>query len=435
MHTKRFRPPTVSVVSLGCAKNLVDSEVLLGQLAGNQYRISSDPERADVLIINTCGFIEAAKTESIQAILEALELKAAGRVQRVYVAGCLTERYRQELHQELPEVDGFFGTSELRELLAALGADYKANLLGERLLLSPPHYAYLKISEGCNHPCSFCAIPLMRGRHRSRPMEEIIHEAQRLTQRGVRELILIAQDLTYYGLDLYGRRQLAPLLRRLSEIDDLQWIRLMYAYPAKFPYEVLDVMAERPNICKYLDIPVQHLSDPVLASMRRGITGAEIEELVQSIRDRVPGVALRTTLIVGYPTETEDDFARLLEGMARIRFDRLGVFTYSQEENTAAYALGDPIAPEEKEARALAVMNLQQRISLERNQALVGKRLKVLIDRIEGRFAVGRTEYDAPEVDNEVYVSDPNLRVGHFYWVDIRDAEAYDLFGDAEAPA
>ncbi len=434
MHTKRFQPPRVSVVTLGCAKNLVDSEVLLG-LAGNRYRISPDPEQADIVILNTCGFIEAAKVESIQAILEALELKATGRVQKVYVAGCLSERYREELRQELPEVDGFFGTMELPGLLAALGADYKEHLLGERLLSTPSHYAYLKISEGCNHPCSFCAIPLMRGRHRSRPMEEILLEAQRLASRGVRELILIAQDLTYYGLDLYGRRMLAELLRRISDLEHLRWIRLMYAYPAKFPLEVLEVMAERENICKYLDLPVQHLSDEVLRSMRRGITGAELERLIETIRERVPGIALRTTLIVGYPTETEADFERLLEGLSRIRFDRLGVFTYSQEENTAAYPLGDPIPQEEKEARAARVMALQQEISLERNQSLVGSRLRVLIDRLEGRFAVGRTEHDAPEVDNEVYVANPDLQIGHFYWVDIRDAEAYDLFGEAYGPA
>jgi ribosomal protein S12 methylthiotransferase len=419
----------VHVVTLGCAKNLVDSELLLGQFRSNDVTIVSNPEDADVAIINTCGFIAASKAESVNTILETAELKSRGSLKRLFVMGCLSQRYAAELAKDLPEVDGFFGVNDHAKILSALAPDLKYNLLGERVLRTPHHYAYLKISEGCNHPCSFCAIPLMRGKYVSRPMGEILTEARRLAQRKVKELILIAQDTTYYGVDRSRRRELATLLQRLAEIEGIEWIRLMYAYPATFPLEILDVMVDNPKICRYIDMPVQHASDEVLRSMRRGITKRETEQLISRIREKVPGICLRTTLIVGYPNETERHFDELVDFIERVRFDRLGVFTYSQEDQTTAEPYGDPIPPEEKERRRAIVMELQKEISRGKNEEFVGTLLPILIDRREGDVYIGRTERDAPEVDNEVFVETREALVpGNFYIGEIVDAVEYDLF-------
>jgi ribosomal protein S12 methylthiotransferase len=432
--TKTLKKNKVQVVTLGCSKNIYDSEVLMGQLRANKFEVEheSASEDAAVVIINTCGFIGDAKQESIDTILRFAQAKKEGQVERLIVTGCLSERYKDNLEQEIPEVDAYFGTRDLPRLLKTLGADYKHELVGERLLTTPSHYAYFKISEGCDRPCSFCAIPLMRGKHRSTPMEELVSEAERLAKAGTKEIILIAQDLTYYGLDLYGKRNLADLLKRLSDVEGIGWIRLQYAYPTGFPMEVLDVMRERDNIAKYLDMPLQHITDRMLASMRRGINKAGTEALVASIREKVPGIAMRTTLISGYPGETKQDHEEMLDWVKRTRFDRLGIFAYSHEEQTHAYTLKDDVPNKVKKARAEAVMEVQQEISRELNEAKVGKTFKILVDRKEGEHWVGRTEQDSPEVDNEVLVDAKTtyLRQGDFARVKIVKAEEYDLLGE-----
>lgn len=431
MRTKTLKRKKVQVVTLGCSKNLYDSEVLMRQLKANRFSVEheSGAEDAATVVINTCGFIEDAKKESIDAILRFAEAKKRGRVERVFVTGCLSERYKPELEKEIPGIDSWFGTSDLPALLQAIGADYKHELVGERLLTTPRHFAYFKISEGCDRPCSFCAIPLMRGKHVSVPIEELAARATALAAGGTKELLLIAQDSTYYGLDLYGRRRLADLLKALSGVEGIAWIRLHYAFPTGFPLDVLDVMRERANICKYLDLPLQHVSDRVLASMRRGTTRAKTEALVAEIRDRVPGIALRTTLIAGYPGETPAEHAEMLEWVEKTRFDRLGVFTYSHEEDTHAFSLADDVPAEEKRRRAEAVMEIQRGISAEINGAKVGKTLQVLIDRKEDGHFIGRTEHDSPEVDNEVLVDATrhSLRVGEFARLRVTGASDYDL--------
>jgi ribosomal protein S12 methylthiotransferase len=431
MRTKTLKKRKIHVVTLGCSKNLYDSEVLMGQLKANKFDVEheTDPDDAAVVVINTCGFIDNAKQESIDTILRYADAKKKGLVDKVVVTGCLSERYKDDLVREFPEVDDFFGTRDLPMLLKSLGADYKHELVGERLLTTPRHFAYFKISEGCDRPCSFCAIPLMRGKHVSTPIEDLVAEAKRLAAAGTRELLLIAQDSTYYGLDLYGKRRLADLLKSLSDVQGIGWIRLHYAFPAGFPLDALDVMRERANICKYLDMPLQHVSDRMLASMRRGTTKAKTEALVAAIRDKVPGIALRTTLIAGYPGETKKDHDEMLKWVADTRFDRLGVFEYSHEENTHAFSLQDDVPAKEKKRRAEAVMALQQGISRRINAAKVGKTFKVLIDRKEGSHFIGRTEFDSPEVDNEVYVDAKKhyLRIGDFASVRVTSATEYDL--------
>ena len=423
--------PKINVITLGCPKNDVDTEVLLAQLRANRASVVEDGSAADIAVINTCGFIEAAKKESIDAIAEALQAKKEGRYKKVVVMGCLAQRYRQELLEELPDIDGMFGANQVGEVVRGLGFDLKRELLGERYLTTPPHLAYLKISEGCDRPCSFCAIPLMRGSHRSRPLEEISAEAQALARRGVREIVLIAQDTTFYGLDRYGRRRLEDLLEAVAGIEDLRWIRLMYAYPAGFPKEILRVYQSQPSLCRYLDLPLQHIADPVLRSMRRGITAEGTRQLLDDIQSAVPDIALRTTFIVGYPNESDDDFRLLYDFVRERKFHRLGVFTYSQESGTASDVLGDPIAAELKEERRGALMELQQQVSEERNSSLVGSVVKVLIDRVEDGVAVGRTEWDAPEVDQEVHVAPVRgILPGDFCSVRIMDAAEYDLFGE-----
>lgn len=434
MRTKTLKKKKVHVVTLGCSKNLYDSEVLMGQLKANGVAVEHDQDDSDaaVVVINTCGFVDNAKQESIDTILRFADAKRKGLVEKVLVTGCLSERYKEDLVKEIPEADGYFGTRDLPRLLKALGADYKHELVGERLVSTPRHYAYFKISEGCDRPCSFCAIPLMRGGHVSRPVEELVAEAKRLAAAGTRELLLIAQDSTYYGLDLYGKRRLADLLKALSDVEGIGWIRLHYAFPTGFPLDVLDVMAERPNIAKYLDMPLQHVSDRMLASMRRGTTKAKTEALVAAIRSKVPGIALRTTLIAGYPGETRKDHEEMLAWVEKTRFDRLGVFAYSHEEGTHAFSLKDDVSPKEKKRRAEAVMAVQQPISLAVNRAKVGKTLKTLIDYKEGAWFYGRTESDSPEVDNEVRVDgrEHYLRIGDFARVKVTAAEEYDLVGE-----
>jgi ribosomal protein S12 methylthiotransferase len=418
----------IHILTLGCPKNLVDSEILMSKLK-NKFQIVEKPEKADLVVVNTCGFIDSAKQESIEKIFEMVELKEKGKVESVYVMGCLSERYKNELEKEIPEVDKFFGVEKFEEILNTLGVPDKYELLGERELLTPKHYAYLKISEGCDNPCSFCAIPLIRGKHISRPIEEIIKEAKKLAWKGVKEIIIIAQDTTYYGLDIYGKRKLPELLNRLSEIDGIGWIRLMYTFPAKFPTEVLDIMAQNPKICKYIDIPIQHISDKILKSMRRGITKRKTIELLEKIRESVPEVAIRTSLIVGYPGETEKEFEELLDFVYTFKFDRLGVFTYSQEEGTKAFELGDPVSPEEKERRMALIMNAQHDIIVEKNEKMIGRKFKVLIDRKERDFYIGRTQWDAPEIDLEVLVEGNGIKIGNFYEVEIYDIFEYDLIG------
>lgn len=426
--------PKVNVITLGCSKNVYDSEVLMGQLRGNQLDVVHESDKVgkdDIVVINTCGFIDNAKQESIDTILQFSELKDKGKVGKVIVTGCLSERYKPELESEITNVDAYFGTNDLQNILSTLGADYKHELIGERLLTTPSHFAYFKIAEGCNRPCSFCAIPLMRGKHVSRPMEELVREAKSLVKNGTKELILIAQDLTYYGLDLYNKRNLADLLRNLSDVEGVEWIRLQYAYPSGFPMEILDVMNERSNICNYLDMPLQHISDNMLKSMRRGITKQKTIDLVNAIRDKVPDIALRTTLICGYPGETEADFEEMKNWVEETRFDRLGCFTYSHEEKTHAHTLNDDVSEEVKQERVDAVMEIQQGISFDINQQKVDKTFKVLIDKKEGDFFVGRTEFDSPEVDNEVLI-DAKLNyasVGSFVNVKIDRAEDFDLYG------
>lgn len=434
MRTKSNHKPTVNVITLGCSKNMVDSEVMMGQLRANAFDVTHEKENAssDIVIINTCGFIDRAKEESINTILEYTDIKSKGAIKKLYVTGCLSERYKQELEVEIPEVDAYFGTMELPALLHKLGADYRHELIGERMFINPPHYAYLKISEGCNRTCSFCAIPLMRGGHISKPMEEIVAEAKGLVRNGVKEVILIAQELTYYGLDLYKERRLAALLQALSDVKGLEWIRLHYAYPSKFPVEILEVIRERENICNYLDLPLQHISDNVLAGMRRQITKREIYELIAAIRQQVPGIALRTTMLVGFPGETESDVEELIEFLKEMKFERVGVFTYSAEEGTTGYALKDTLTEEEKQQRASRVMKAQEEISSALNQLKEGKVFRVLIDRKEGNFFIGRTESDSPEVDNEVLIDATQhyLRIGDFATIRISHTEAFDLYGE-----
>jgi ribosomal protein S12 methylthiotransferase len=433
MKSKTLRKDKVSIITLGCSKNLVDSEVLSGQLKANDIDVVHENPVFDhnIVIVNTCGFIDKAKEESIQTILEQVELKRKGKLEKVYVTGCLSERYKQNLETEIPEVDAYFGTMELPAILKKFEADYKAELVGERLLGTPSHYAYMKISEGCNRTCSFCAIPLMRGRHISRPQEELVAEARRLVKSGVKEIMLIAQELTYYGLDLYKRRALPDLLNAIADIEGLHWIRLHYAYPSKFPLEIIDVMKQRENICNYLDMPLQHASNRMLQAMKRQITREEMEALIGEIRNRIPDICLRTTLIAGFPGETREDVEELKDFLERQRFDRLGVFTYSHEEDTSAHGLADTLSQEEKEARAQEVMDFQQEISLEKNMEKLGRVMKVLIDRREAGRYLGRTEFDSVEVDNEVIVKTrKKLEPGDFVQVRITKAYDYDLEGE-----
>ena len=435
MKTKTLKKNKVNVVTLGCSKNIYDSEVLMAQLKANQFDVEHESmdDDASVVIINTCGFIDNAKQESIDTIIRYVEAKKDGLVDKVYFTVCLSERYKDDLEKEIPEVDAYFGTRDLPRLLKTLKADYKHELVGERLLTTPSHYAYFKIAEGCDRPCTFCAIPIMRGKHLSTPIEDLIIQAKSLAAKGVKELMLIAQDLTYYGLDLYKKRALADLLRQLSEVEGIAWIRLHYAFPTGFPMEVLDVMREKENICNYLDMPLQHGSTRMLQAMKRGTTREKTEELIAAIREKVPGIAIRTTLIAGYPGETEADFQEMYDWVQRSKFDRLGIFTYSHEENTAAYAFEDDVPAKVKKERADAIMDLQAGISYELNQLKVGKTFSVLFDRVEGDYFIGRTEFDSPEVDNEVLVkktADNFIRIGDFAQIQITSADHYDLYGE-----
>ncbi len=433
MKTKALRKDKINVITLGCSKNLVDSENLITQLQGNNFEVTHDKEAkgANVVIINTCGFIDRAKEESVNTILQYAAIKAAGNIDKLYVTGCLSERYKSDLEEEIPEVDAYFGTLELPGLLQKLNANYKQELIGERWTSTPMHFAYLKISEGCSRTCAFCAIPLMRGRHISKTIEDLVKEAKNLARRGIKELILIAQELTYYGLDIYKKRALPELLRALSEVEGIEWIRLHYAYPSKFPTEIFDTMAALPKVNNYLDIPLQHASDDVLYRMRRQITKEDTIKLIKLARQKVPDITLRTTFLVGFPGETEGAFQELLDFIQEMKFDRVGVFQYSHEENTAAFNLEDDIPAEVKTARANRLMEVQQEISHQKNQAKIGKTYKVLFDRKEGGYFVGRTEGDSPEVDNEVLVkaADNYVRIGDFVDITITDASDYDLFG------
>lgn len=433
MKARTLKPDKVNIITLGCSKNLVDSEVLSGQLKANEINVVHENARLDhnIVVVNTCGFIDKAKEESINTILAQVDLKKRGKLDKVYVTGCLSERYRNDLESEIPEVDSWFGTLELPLILKEFDADYKKELLGERLLSTPKHYAYLKISEGCNRTCAFCAIPLMRGKHISKTIEEIVAEAEGLVKRGVKEVMLIAQELTYYGLDIYKKRMLADLLKRLSDVQGLEWIRLHYAYPNKFPFEVLDVMRERENICNYLDMPLQHASDRMLQLMKRQSTKAEIIETLNTIRDKVPGICLRTTLITGFPGETRDDVEELKSFLQEQHFDRVGVFTYSHEEGTSGYNLVDDVPAAEKQKRAEEIMEVQQEISYEKNAEKVGKIFKVIVDKKEAGRYLGRTEFDSVEVDNEVIIqSGKKLQPGQFVQVKITNAFDYDLEGE-----
>lgn len=437
MKARTLKRDKVNIITLGCSKNLVDSEVLSGQLKANEINVVHENAKLDhnIVVVNTCGFIDKAKEESINTILSQVDLKKRGKLDKVYVTGCLSERYRNDLENEIPEVDSWFGTLELPLILKEFNADYKKELLGERLLSTPKHYAYLKISEGCNRTCAFCAIPLMRGKHISKTIEEIIAEAEGLVRRGVKEVMLIAQELTYYGLDIYKKRMLADLLKRLSDVQGLEWIRLHYAYPNKFPFEVLDVMRERENICNYLDMPLQHASDRMLQLMKRQSTKAEIVETLNTIRDRVPGICLRTTLIAGFPGETRDDVEDVKSFLQEQRFDRVGVFTYSHEEGTSGYDLIDDVPAKEKQARAEEIMEVQQEISYEKNAEKVGKIFKVIIDKKEAGRYLGRTEFDSVEVDNEVIIhSSEKLPIGDFVNIKITNAFDYDLEGEVIQP-
>ena len=434
MKTKSLKKNKVNVVTLGCSKNIVDSEVLMGQLRANKFDVEHESESEDhqIVIINTCGFVDNAKQESIDTILQYVEAKKNGQVEKVYVTGCLSERYKGDLEKEIPDVDAYFGTRDLPKLLKTLKADYKHELVGERLLTTPSHYAYLKISEGCDRPCSFCAIPIMRGTHISVPIEELVKRAETLAQKGTKELLLIAQDLTYYGLDIYKKRELATLLEALSEVKGIEWIRLHYAFPSGFPMEVFDVMKRKVNICNYLDMPLQHISDNMLKSMRRGITKQKTIDIVKDIREQVPGITIRTTLIAGYPGETEQDHQEMIQWVKESRFDRLGIFTYSHEENTHAHLLVDDVPAKVKKQRADAVMKVQQEISFELNQEKIGKTFKTLIDRKEGEYFIGRTEFDSADVDNEVLVKadkETYLPIGGFVNVKITEATDFDLYG------
>ena len=431
MRTKTLKKNKINVVTLGCSKNVYDSEVLMGQLRANNKEVVHEQE-GNVVVINTCGFIANAKEESVNTILEFVQKKKEGLVDKVFVTGCLSERYKPDLQKEIQDVDQYFGTTELPGLLKALGADYKHELIGERLTTTPKNYAYLKIAEGCDRPCSFCAIPIMRGKHKSTPMEDLVTEAEKLAATGVKELILIAQDLTYYGLDLYKKRNLAELLEKLVAVSGIEWIRLHYAFPTGFPMDVLDLMNKEPKICNYIDIPLQHIADPILKSMRRGTTKAKTTKLLKDFRAAVPNMAIRTTLIVGYPGETQEDFETLRDWVQEMRFERLGCFTYSHEENTHAYNLEDDVPQDVKMERANAIMEIQSHISWELNQQKIGKEFSVIIDRKEGGYYVGRTEFDSPDVDNEVLINaeEGYLRTGEFFTVKITGAEDFDLYAE-----
>ena len=422
----------ISVITLGCSKNTVDSERLLNQLKVNDLNISDDLEDTDTVIINTCGFIEAAKEESINTILNAIALKQKGKLKKVMVAGCLSQRYKNELAKEIPEVDSYFGTEDYGNILKELGGELKYNLLGERLISSPYHTAYLKISEGCDHPCSFCAIPLMRGKHVSRPIEELVNEARFLANHGTKEVVVIAQDTTDYGKDIYDQKNISYLLNKISEVEGIEWIRLMYAYPSKFPDDLIDVLANNPKVCKYIDIPIQHISDDVLRSMRRGVTARRTKELINKLRKNVPGIAIRTTFLVGYPNETEKDFKELCGFAEEFEFDRAGTFTFSVEENTSSFILGNPIPERVKLERKKILMEIQKEISSKKNKSLLGKKLNVLIDRIEGNFYIGRSYRDAPEVDGEVLIplNGYKLKPGNFCVAKINNYNEYDLYGE-----
>ncbi|CEN54040.1 30S ribosomal protein S12 methylthiotransferase RimO [Capnocytophaga canis] len=431
MRTKSIKKNVINVVTLGCSKNVYDSEVLMGQLKAGGKEVVHEKE-GNIVVINTCGFINNAKEESVNTILDYVQRKEEGLVDKVYVMGCLSERYKPDLEKEIPDVDQYFGTSDLPALLKVLGADYKHELIGERLTTTPKNYAYLKIAEGCDRPCSFCAIPLMRGSHRSTPIEDLVQEAEKLATKGVKELILIAQDLTYYGLDLYKKRKLADLLRALVKVEGIEWIRLHYAFPTGFPMDVIDVMKEEPKICNYLDIPLQHISDSILKSMRRGTTKEKTTKLLKEFKQKLPEMAIRTTLIVGYPGETQEDFETLKEFVKEMRFDRLGCFTYSHEESTHAYSLEDDVPEEVKLQRANDIMELQSQISWELNQEKIGKTFRCLIDRKEGNYFVGRTEHDSPDVDNEVLIDAKKfyVKLGEFIDVKIIDSADYDLYAE-----
>ncbi len=433
MKSKTLKKDKVNIITLGCSKNMVDSEVLSGQLKANDIDVVHESSKKDhnIVVVNTCGFIDKAKEESINTILQQVDLKRKGKLDKVIVTGCLSERYKNNLEEEIPEVDAFYGTMELPNILKQFEADYKAELVGERILSTPSHYAYLKISEGCNRTCSFCAIPLMRGQHVSKSMEDLVTEAERLVKMGVKEVMLIAQELTYYGLDIYKKRMLSDLLHRLADVKGLEWIRLHYAYPHKFPLDVLDVVRERENICNYLDMPLQHASDKMLKAMKRQITKSETEELIAAVREKVPGLCLRTTLIAGFPGETLDDIAETKVFLQKHRFERMGIFTYSHEEGTSGYSLVDDVPAEEKERRAQEMMAVQQDISYEINQTKIGKTFKVLIDKKEAGRYIGRTEFDSVEVDNEVIISgNEKLKIGEFINVTVTNAFDYDLEGE-----
>ena len=430
MRTKSLKKNTINVITLGCSKNIYDSEVLMGQLRASGKEVVHEKE-GNIVVVNTCGFIDNAKEESVNTILEQIQKKEAGDVDKVYVTGCLSERYKPDLEKEIPQVDQYFGTTDLPQLLKVLEADYQHELVGERILTSPKHYAYMKIAEGCDRPCSFCAIPLMRGKHKSTPIEELVKQAEHLAKEGVKELILIAQDLTYYGLDLYKKRRLADLLIALVKVEGIEWIRLHYAFPTGFPEDVLEVMRVEDKICNYLDIPLQHIADPILKSMRRGTTEAKTTALLQKFREEVPGIVLRTSLIVGYPGETEEDFETLKRWVKTMRFERLGCFTYSHEENTHAHQLEDDVPEEVKQQRSNAIMEIQSQISWEHNQSCVGKTFRCLIDRKEGNHYIGRTFMDSPDVDNEVLIDATKhyLKQGEFIQVLVTEASDYDLIG------
>jgi len=434
LKTRTLKKNKINVVTLGCSKNIYDSEVLLGQLKANNLEAvhESNQEDFNIVVINTCGFIENAKQESIDTILQYVDAKQQGLVDKVYVTGCLSERYKPDLEKEIPDVDAYFGTRDLPRLLKTLKADYKHELIGERLLTTPAHFAYFKISEGCDRPCSFCAIPLMRGKHISTPIEQLVKNAESLAKQGTKELLLIAQDSTYYGLDIYKDRKLAELMTELSKVDGIEWLRLHYAFPSGFPEDVLEVIANNPKVCKYIDIPLQHISDPLLKSMKRGTTREKTYELLKTFRSQVPGIAIRTTLITGYPGETTEDHEQMKQFIKDIQFDRLGVFTYSHEENTTAFKLNDNVPMELKQERASELMEIQQGISYELNQQKIGKTFKVLFDKTENGFFIGRTEFDSPEVDNEVMVDTKNnfVRLGDFANVQIESAEEFDLVGN-----
>ena len=434
MRTKSHKKNKINVVTLGCSKNIYDSEVLMGQLKANNMEVEheSESQENDIVVINTCGFIDNAKEESVNTILDFVKRKEEGSVEKVFVTGCLSERYKPDLEKEIPNVDQYFGTTELPKLLKALGADYKHELIGERLTTTPKHYAYLKIAEGCDRPCSFCAIPLMRGKHVSKPIEDLVTESENLAKNGVKELILIAQDLTYYGLDIYKKRRLADLLMALKDVEGIEWIRLHYAFPTGFPQDVLDVIRDEEKVCNYIDIPLQHIADNVLKSMKRGTTFEKTNSLLRDFREKVPGMAIRTSLIVGYPGETKKDFEILKNWVRDTKFDRLGVFTYSHEENTSAYDLEDDVPAEVKAARAEEIMAIQQEVSMRLNGEKVGKEFKVLIDRKEGNFFIGRTEFDSPDVDNEVLIDASRhfVRQGDFVQVKVYEASDYDLFAE-----